>query len=88
VWTGWSLLAGILVGQDGRSLTLLIFGWGSRVGKRRLQKDVWRGAVCFLSQVFGRRMRWVGGEAHMRRNACRILVGKLEGKRSLGRSRR
>jgi hypothetical protein len=37
-----------------------------------------------------RRMRWAGHVACMgeKRNACRILVGKLEGKRPLGRPRR
>jgi hypothetical protein len=35
-------------------------------------------------------MRWVGHVANMgeKRNACRILVGKPEGKRPLGRPRR
>jgi hypothetical protein len=37
-----------------------------------------------------RRIRWAGHVAQMweKRNAYRILVGKSEGKRSLGRSRR
>jgi hypothetical protein len=36
-----------------------------------------------------RRMRWAGHVARMgKRNAYRILVGKPEGKRPLGRSRR
>jgi hypothetical protein len=37
-----------------------------------------------------RKMRWAGHEARMRktRNAYRILVGKREGKRPLGRPRR
>jgi hypothetical protein len=37
-----------------------------------------------------RRMRWAGHVARMgeKRNACRILVGKPEGKRPLGRQRR
>jgi hypothetical protein len=36
------------------------------------------------------RMRWAGYVARMgeKRNACRILVGKQEGKRPLGRPRR
>jgi hypothetical protein len=35
-------------------------------------------------------MRWAGHVAHMgeENNACRILVGKPEGKRPLGRPRR
>jgi hypothetical protein len=37
-----------------------------------------------------RRMRWAGHVERMgeKRNACRILVGKPEGKRPLGRPRR
>jgi hypothetical protein len=36
-----------------------------------------------------RRMRWVGHVTQMgeKRNACRLLVGKPEGKRPLGRPR-
>jgi hypothetical protein len=45
-----------------------------------------------MIQLFikSRRMRWAGHVARMgeKRNACRILVGKLEGKRPLGRQRR
>jgi hypothetical protein len=39
--------------------------------------------------IKSRRMRWAGHVARMgeKRNACRILVGKSEGKRSLGRPR-
>jgi hypothetical protein len=37
--------------------------------------------------IKSRRMRWAGHVAQMtaKRNACRILVGKAEGKRPLGR---
>jgi hypothetical protein len=37
--------------------------------------------------IKGRRMRWAGHTAHMgqKRTVCKILVGKPEGKRSLGR---
>jgi hypothetical protein len=37
-----------------------------------------------------RKMRWAGHVARMeaKRNACRLLVGKPEGKRPLGRPRR
>jgi hypothetical protein len=37
-----------------------------------------------------RRMRWAGHVARMgeKRNVCRLLVGKPEGKRPLGRPRR
>jgi hypothetical protein len=40
--------------------------------------------------VKSRRMRWAGHVARMRedRGVCRVLVGKPEGKRSLGRPRR
>ena len=36
-----------------------------------------------------RRMRWAGHVTHMgeRRSGCRVLVGKAEGKRQLGRCR-
>jgi hypothetical protein len=37
-----------------------------------------------------RRLRWAGHETRMgeKRNACRLLVGKPEGRRPLGRPRR
>jgi hypothetical protein len=40
--------------------------------------------------VKSRRMRWAGHVARMREDSgvCRVLVGKPEGKRSLGRPRR
>jgi hypothetical protein len=40
--------------------------------------------------IKSRRMRWAGHVAHMgeERNAYRLLVGKPEGKRPLGRPRR
>ena len=40
--------------------------------------------------IKSRRMRWAGHVAHMgeRRVVYRVLVGKLEGKRPLGRPRR
>jgi hypothetical protein len=40
--------------------------------------------------IKSRRMRWAGHVARMgeKRNACRLLVGKPEGKRPLGRPRR
>jgi hypothetical protein len=40
--------------------------------------------------IKSRRMRWAGHVARMgeMRNACRLLVGKPEGKRPLGRPRR
>jgi hypothetical protein len=40
--------------------------------------------------INSRRLRWAGNVARLgeKRNACRILVGKPEGKRPLGRLRR
>jgi hypothetical protein len=43
-----------------------------------------------IRMIKSRRMRWAGHVARMGEtwNACRILVGKPEGKRPLGRPRR
>jgi hypothetical protein len=43
-----------------------------------------------IRQIKSRRMRWAGWVARMGegKNVCRVLVGKPEGKRPLGRSRR
>jgi hypothetical protein len=43
-----------------------------------------------IGQINSRRMRWAGHVAHMGegRNVYRVLVGKPEGKRPLGRPRR
>ena len=43
-----------------------------------------------IRNLRSRRLRWVGHVARMEQsgNAYRILVGKLEGKRPLGRPRR
>ena len=40
--------------------------------------------------IKSRRMRWAGHVAHMgeKRGVCRVLVGKPEGKRPMGRPRR
>jgi hypothetical protein len=42
-----------------------------------------------MLMIKSRKMRWAGLVAHMRekRNAYRVLVGKPEGQRSLGRYR-
>jgi hypothetical protein len=47
-------------------------------------------SLNIIRMIKSRRMRWVGHVARMRetRNAYRILVGKPEGKRPLGRPRR
>jgi hypothetical protein len=44
----------------------------------------------FIRMVKSRRMRWAGNVACMgdMRNAYKILVGKIEGKRPLGRLKR
>ncbi|KAJ4427688.1 hypothetical protein ANN_25337 [Periplaneta americana] len=46
--------------------------------------------LFYLECFTGRRLRWAGHVAHMdeSRNAYRVLVGRLEGKRPLGRPRR
>jgi hypothetical protein len=41
-----------------------------------------------IRMIKSRRMRWAGHVARMGRTAYRILVGKPEGKRPLGRQRR
>jgi hypothetical protein len=41
-----------------------------------------------IRMIKSRRMRWAGNAARMGRSAYRILVGKPEGKRPLGRPRR
>jgi hypothetical protein len=43
-----------------------------------------------IRMIKSRRIKWAGHVARMgeKRNACRILVGKPEGKRPLGRPRR
>jgi hypothetical protein len=43
-----------------------------------------------IGMIKSRRMRWAGHVARMvaKRNAYRVLVGKSEGKRPLGRTRR
>jgi hypothetical protein len=45
---------------------------------------------CIIRMIKSRRMRWAEHVTRMgkKRNAYRILVGKLEGKRPLGRPRR
>jgi hypothetical protein len=46
--------------------------------------------MSIIRIIKSRRMRWAGDVARMgeKRNACRLLVGKPEGKRPLGRPRR
>jgi hypothetical protein len=59
---------------------------------RKLHNEVLRDLYSSLSiirVIMSRRMRWAGRVARMgeKRNAYRLLVGKPEGKRPLGRPR-
>jgi hypothetical protein len=55
-----------------------------------LEKMYYRIRCCPIRVIKSRRMRWAGRVAHMgeERGLCRVLVGKPEGKRPLGRPRR
>ena len=60
---------------------------------RRLHNEVLNDLYCspnIVRVIKWRRMRWAGQVAHMgeERGVYRFLVGKLEGKRPLGRPRR
>jgi hypothetical protein len=60
---------------------------------RKLRNEELNDLYCspnIVRVIKWRRMRWVGNVAHMRerRGVYRVLVGKPEGKRSLGRPRR
>jgi hypothetical protein len=60
---------------------------------RRLHNEELNDLYCSQNIVWvikSRRMRWAGHVARLgeRRDAYRVLVGKLEGKRPLGRPRR
>jgi transcription termination factor 2 len=62
-------------------------------GRRKLHNEELHNlysSPSIKSMIKSRRMRWAGHVARMRtrRNAYRILVGKLEGKRPLRRPRR
>jgi hypothetical protein len=62
-------------------------------GWRKLHNEELHKLYCsprIIRVIKPRRMRWAGHVAPVgeNRNACRILVGKLEGKRPLGRPRR
>jgi hypothetical protein len=54
-----------------------------------LELDNLYSALSIIGMIKSRRMRWVGHVAQMgeKRNTYRILVGKPEGKRPLGRRR-
>jgi hypothetical protein len=59
---------------------------------RKLRNEELQNLYSFpdiIRQIKSRRMRWVGHVAHMveERNVYRVMVGKLEGNRPLGRPR-
>jgi hypothetical protein len=61
-------------------------------GWKKLPNEELHNLYCWPSiirMIWSRRMRWAGHVACMgeKRNACRILVGKPEGKRPPGRLR-
>jgi hypothetical protein len=58
--------------------------------KRRQLKSVFLNWSNIIRMIKSRRMRWAGHVARMgeKMNAYRILVGKPEGKKPLGRPRR
>jgi hypothetical protein len=51
---------------------------------------IFRESVSIIKIMKAKRMRWAGHVARTgeKRNACRLLVGKPEGRRLLGRPRR
>jgi hypothetical protein len=62
-------------------------------GLRKLHNEELRNlysTTSIIKIIKSRRMRWTGHLARMgvKRNVCRMLVGKPEGKRPLGRRRR
>jgi hypothetical protein len=62
-------------------------------GWKKLHNEGFRNlysSQSIIKAIKSRRMRWAGHVARMeaKTNACRILVGKPEGKRPLGRPRR
>jgi hypothetical protein len=61
-------------------------GWRKLHSEKILDLD---SSPCIIRIIKSRRMRWAGHVARMveKRNAYRLLVGKLEGKRPLGRPR-
>jgi hypothetical protein len=55
-----------------------------------MYSDILYSSPDIIRQIKSRRMRWAGHVARMgeERNVYRVLMGKPEGKRSLGRPRR
>jgi hypothetical protein len=77
----------VLRGIFGTKRDEVIGGW------RKLYNEELHNLYCLLNIIRlneARRLRWAGHVANMwdKRNAYRILVGKPEGKRQLGRPRR
>jgi hypothetical protein len=62
--------------------------WNRKLHNEELHK--FYSSPSIIRMIKSRRMRWAWNVARMgeRRNAYKILVGKPEGKRPLGRSRR
>jgi hypothetical protein len=60
------------------------------LSKLIIQKYMGLNRLALMLFTFGKSMRWAGHVARMgeTRNAYRILLGKTEGKRPLGRPRR
>jgi hypothetical protein len=62
----------------------------SKINKKLFEmRWLWYSSPSIIRMNTSRRMRWAGHIARMgeKRNAYRILVGKLDGKRPLGRPR-
>jgi hypothetical protein len=76
----------ILSGFENKSLILKI-KHRLRVFENGVLRRICNSVIRIIKQ---RRLRWVGHIARMeeKRNAYRLLVGKPEGKRQLGRPRR
>ena len=57
---------------------------------RKLHSEELNDLYCIVRVIKSRKMRWAGSVAHMgeRRGVYRVLVGKPEGKKLLGRPRR
>jgi hypothetical protein len=59
------------------------------IDKQRLFNSILYSSPSIIKIIKSRRMRWAAHVARMgeKRNVCRLLVGKPEGKRPLGRPR-
>jgi hypothetical protein len=84
VRNSWSLTLRVLRRIFGPNRDEVTGGW------RKLHNEELHNLYSLSSvirKIKSRRMRWAGHVARIgvKRNACRILVGKPEGKRPLGR---